>query len=789
MPLKHIFPADLMDYIGELLNQASMGISITDPNQEDNPIIYANEYFFGMLGYSREEIIGKNCRFLQGDERDQEAIKDLRVAIKEGKAISRVLKNFKKDGSVIYNQLTISPIYDAAKKLKFFLGVQRDVTKLHFSLEQVKATESLAKIGYWEFDVRANHLHWSDEIYNLFEIDKEEFGATYDAFLAMIHPDDVKTVNDAYINSLQTQKQYAIQHRLLMKDGRVKYVEEKCESYFDRDANALRSIGTVQDISYLKAVELELYDTVSFLKSYKLAIDESSILSRTDHNGIITYVNDNFCKVSGYTKSEVIGKAHNIVRHPDTQDSLFLDLWQTIKAKKVWKNVIKNRDKFGKAYWVDTTILPILDKNNEIVEYIAVRHDITQMIEQQEQLSYIANNDILTGLGNRYKLLSDISQSSIPALAIINIDNFSHINDFYGHEVGDSAIKKFAKKLSEHRASLGCTLYHISGDEFVVLYKNISKETFLERIDTLEKKLSNAEISLIGDEFALFNFSIGVSFEKKERILATADMALKIAKKSNKGLVIYEDSISLDKEYQNNLKWKKIIKKAIDSDGIVPVFQPIVNNQSQKWEKYESLVRLQEDKKLISPFFFLEISKKTRHYSNITHIMIEKSFEAFKEKRYEFSLNLTIDDILNAEITDYLFSMLEQYSIGERVVFEIVESESIENFEAVMAFIAKVRAYGCKIAIDDFGTGYSNFIYLVKLNPDYIKIDGSLIRDICTNATTELVVKNLVNFAKDLGMKTIAEFVENEAIFEKVRELGIDYSQGYYFSEPKRELA
>jgi len=788
MSINHILPNHLIEYVSELLNQAHLGISITDPNQKDNPMIYANDYFYTMLGYSEDEIIGKNCRFLQGSDREEEVVAEIRHAIKEGKAISRVLKNYKKDGTAFYNQLTISPIYDDENRLKFFLGVQRDVTQFHYSLGQIKATESLAKIGYWELDLITNYLHWSDEVYNLFEVDKESFGASYEAFLELIHPNDAKMVDFTYKNSLKTQKGYSIQHKLLMKDGRVKYVEEKCRSYFDSDGNPLRSIGTIQDITYIKTVELKLNDTLSFLESHKLAIDESSIVSKTDKNGIITYVNDNFTKISGYKTEEVIGKAHNIVRHPDTDKSVFLDLWRTIKAKKVWKNIIKNRDKYGNAYWVDTTILPILDKNDAIVEFIAVRYDITQMTQQQEQLSYIANNDVLTGLGNRYKLLSDINESESPALGIINIDNFSHINDFYGHEVGDQVIREFAQKLSQTKESIKCNLYHMSGDEFVVLYKSTSKELFLDHISLMERKLSNTEIPL-GDDFVIFNFSIGISFESKERILATADMALKIAKKSNKGLIIYKDEISLDTEYQNNLKWKKIIKKAIDGDSVIPVFQPIVNNTTMVWEKYESLVRIEDEDKLISPFFFLEISKKTRHYSNITRIMIEKSFKAFRDNASEFSLNLTIEDILNKEISNYLIDILKEYNIGHRVVFEIVESESIENFEAVLAFIATVKKYGCKVAIDDFGTGYSNFIYLVRLNPDYIKIDGSLIRDICTNDTTELVVKNLVSFAKDLGMKTIAEFVENEAIFLKVKELGIDYSQGYYFSEPKRELS
>ena len=168
--------------------------------------------------------------------------------------------------------------------------------------------------------------------------------------------------------------------------------------------------------------------------------------------------------------------------------------------------------------------------------------------------------------------------------------------------------------------------------------------------------------------------------------------------------------------------------------------------------------------------------------------MIEKSFEAFKDIDVEFSLNITIEDILNEDIKDFLYQMLQQYQIGNRLVLEIVESESIENFVEISNFIKEVKNYGCKIAIDDFGTGYSNFEYLLKLKSDYIKIDGSMIKDIDTNNDAKLVVSTIVDFAKKMNIKTIAEFVENESIEKVIKELGIDYSQGYLHSKPKPEI-
>jgi EAL domain-containing protein (putative c-di-GMP-specific phosphodiesterase class I) len=195
-----------------------------------------------------------------------------------------------------------------------------------------------------------------------------------------------------------------------------------------------------------------------------------------------------------------------------------------------------------------------------------------------------------------------------------------------------------------------------------------------------------------------------------------------------------------------------------------------------------------EDGNIILPFFFLDVAKKTKKYFDITKIVIAQSFEMFKDKDVEFSVNLSIMDILEPRIFNYILMMLKKYDIGSKVVFEIVESEYIENFQTVINFIDEVKKYGCKIAIDDFGTGYSNFAYLIKLKADYLKIDGSLIKNINTDQNSYLVVLTIVEFAKKLGMQTIAEFVENEHIFKIVKELGIDYSQGYHFSPPQKKL-
>lgn len=608
--------------------------------------------------------------------------------------------------------------------------------------------------------------------------------------------------NEAFFDHLQDlkEKEIATDYAYIIKKDGAEFPIEVNAKFINREGVDY-NIAIVRDISERVETEKNLEDlnknleslvrqrtaelqkNIAFLRSYKRAMDESSIVTKSDLKGNITYANDKFCEVTGYTTSEVIGKPHSIIRHPDTKAEVFKELWDTIKAKKIWKGIIKNRKKDGSYYWVDTNVLPIIDEKGEIFEYMAIRHDITELIDQRESLQKIATTDSLTGLGNRYKLINDIGTLSNPSIAILNIDRFSEINDFYGHTFGDELIKKVGETIrsliQNHTTK---QLYRLHSDEFAILNMSLRKADFVKNIDSIVKEIENLSY-IIDDEEVMVQVTSSISFEKDD-LFITADMAMKSAKKKRINLLVYNESLNINKEYENNIKWTNKLRYAIDNDNLVPFYQAIVNNKTGKWEKYESLVRMIDDGKIVSPFFFLDIAKRTKHYETLTKIVIKKSFDTFKDSDKEFSINLTIKDIMNLNMQTFIYNLLSMYKIGSQVVFEIVESEGIEKYDEIMEFINNIKQYGCKIAIDDFGTGYSNFNYLLELKADYIKIDGSLIKNIDTDRSARVLVETIVSFAKELNILTIAEYVENETIYNIIKEIGIDYSQGYYFSPP-----
>lgn len=533
----------------------------------------------------------------------------------------------------------------------------------------------------------------------------------------------------------------------------------------------------------------ELKNSLSFLESYKDAIDSNLIVSKTDLNGNISYLNENFCKISGYTPREIVGKNHNVLRDRTLSEAIQRRLWRATIRKGTWNGRLKNIKKDGTFYWVDATIAPIRDAKGEITEYISIRHDVTELVEQKNELKLLANTDSLTKLGNRNALKEESANAKNLSLILINIDNFSQINDFYGHELGDDILVEFARKLQEIcEVNENLKIYRVSGDEFAILANDMQVHSVVQKAQNIVKFI-NSHIYEVQGETIELSATLSISFEEKDKLHVTADMALKIARRGSKDLIVYDKSMSLDEEYENNMLWTKRIKDAIKNDRIVLYFQPIVDNNTLKANKYESLIRLiDEHGNVITPYFFLEIAKKAKLYKQLTKIVIQKSFENFRENDFDFSINLSVDDIVDKEISEYILEMLAIYNISDRVIFEIVESESIENFYEIQKFIKNVKLLGCRIAIDDFGTGYSNFEYLMRLEADFIKIDGSIIKEIIHNKNSEIITKVIIDFAKRMNIEVIAEFVENEKIFNKVKELGIENSQGYYFSQPKPTL-
>ena len=523
-----------------------------------------------------------------------------------------------------------------------------------------------------------------------------------------------------------------------------------------------------QKYKYMK----ESQENILLLKEYQEAVNQSCIVSKTDVKGIITFVNDSFCQISGYSQEELIGKNHNIIRHPDMPKLVFQELWNIIKnKKKSWKGVIKNRAKSGKTYYTDSLVMPILDKNNEVIEYISIRHDVTAVMNPAKQLAEAVH-----------------SQKSI--LTYVKIAKFEILEEFYDNETLEKIQKNVKNYLFERFQNMNVeNIYQLGEGNYGVLLdkkRNNNPQKLFEDIQDVQKTIQDDKIKL--DDFE-YDIAILVSVVYAgERILESAKMGMKQLLESEKYFIVSNDFAKLRaQKARKNIETLFMIKEAIASSKVISYFQPIIENKTKKIAKYESLVRLiDKNDKVLSPYFFLDTAKKTDYYSKITHIVLEHSFAVLEHCQVDISINLSAIDIEQNETREKIFTLLEKNKHNtSRVVFELLEDETVRDFETIKAFIKNVKEYEVKIAIDDFGTGYSNFERLLDYQPDILKIDGSLIKNIENSDYSLSLVKSIVAFAKEQDIATIAEFIENENIFKIINEIGVDYSQGYFFGKPE----
>ncbi len=543
------------------------------------------------------------------------------------------------------------------------------------------------------------------------------------------------------------------------------------------DGYLLKPIDMTQFIEALKKiiVKIKMTSEVNLLQQYQDVADISTIISKTDTTGKITYVNDAYCAVSQYKCEEFIGKSHNLLRHPSVAKEIYKELWETIKKKKeIWQGVLKNRTKNGDTIYLETTIKPVLDMDGNILEYISIKNDITHTMNQKTRLIDIcdASDDII--------------------LVLMKIENFDDIERYYGQNALRTFEEIFAKQFTEaiqQRLSFR-DLFSLGDGEYAFVKKiqecpltegELKKEllAFQERVNESVVELGEIE----------YDVTILISLAHGENSYENAHYGLKELLQSKKTFIIANNFIQDERELaRKNFEILKMVKVALHNEKILVYSQAIIENSTQEVSKYESLVRLvDEDEKIVSPYFFLDISKRGKYYYQITNRVLEQSFALLHVTDKEISINLSALDIERSKTREKIFELLHRHSdSAHRVVFELLEDEEMKDFELIKDFVAKVKDFGVQIAIDDFGAGFSNFERLLDYQPDVLKLDACLIKNITTHEYSQNVVETIVSFAKRQGIKTVAEYVENEAIYEKVKALGVDYSQGYYFAKPQR---
>jgi diguanylate cyclase (GGDEF)-like protein len=391
--------------------------------------------------------------------------------------------------------------------------------------------------------------------------------------------------------------------------------------------------------------------------------------------------------------------------------------------------------------------------------------------------------DPLTGLGNINRLKEDLEEGHGKAVSmlLINIDRFKELNDYYGFEMGDRVLKDVAEHLKKIVPG-GTALYRVGGSEFTLVRDDAFE---VNEIVEILAELHNLTFESSRLEELRITMTAGVVQMQAERLIEKASIALSAAKQRNKPFEFYRNAKELEMDYKRHIRWMKEVDDAIDEDRVLVYYQPIRSLKDPAEKRYEALVRIVDRHGAIHlPGEFLDVVQHSRLYAKMTHIVLKKCFETFRDSDCSFSINLSINDIKDPMCRNYVYDSLHKFPNPRRVTFEILESEEVSDFELLNEFIRTVHSLDAKIAIDDFGSGYSNFHYLLKMKADYFKIDASLIRHVHRDPDSRILVESIIQFARRLGIETVAEYVESEEIAKMCEAMGVDYLQGYYIGEP-----
>ncbi|MEA2073846.1 MAG: EAL domain-containing protein [Campylobacterota bacterium] len=397
--------------------------------------------------------------------------------------------------------------------------------------------------------------------------------------------------------------------------------------------------------------------------------------------------------------------------------------------------------------------------------------------------------ELLPSVGTHEDLIKKLRSTQEVSYSLINIDNFSNINNAYGYEVGNEILCNVVRYLKIVKPN-SMFLYRYSTDKFVLLDDtSMSEEEIKRTAETILSFFSNTEL-IIGNIELKISLSIGISRGVGLCNISNAELAIKELREAKRNYYcLFNPNSDFVKRQEKNIYWILKIQEAVVNEDIVAYFQPIINNKTGKIEKYECLARIKDDDEIISPYLFLDAARVTGNLSYVTKSLITQSFKKFSGTDFEFSINIAGEDFLLDYLEFYLLKNAQKYDINpSRVFLEMLEDITTLGSGTITKQLDGLREKGFKVAIDDFGAENSNMSRLLEIQPDYLKIDGVFIKNIVDDVKSQIIVNAIVLMCKTSGIKIIAEYVHNEAVQEKMKELGIDYSQGFYFGKPAPNL-
>ena len=598
---------------------------------------------------------------------------------------------------------------------------------------------------------------------------------------------------------VQTPEAQSCELRMLDLTGNTFWVKLDNARVEDLESESDHFRTVIRDISEYKQIEQDL-------KIISRAVESSSsMVIIADLEGVIEYVNPKFTEITGYTREEAIGQTPGILSSGETPDELYADMWKTITSGNEWKGDFHNRRKDGSYYWARNSISGVRDEQGKMTHYISIQENVTRDHELNEQLGFQASHDALTGLINRReflrrceRMLSNFQQGKHEhALCFMDLDQFELINDSCGHVAGYELLRQLGQVL-QNTVRQRDTLARLNGDEFCVLMENCSLDQAHRVATELLQAVNDYQFYWEGKSFRV-GISIGLvaitsPISNLTDLLKQADAACHMARKSGRNRIhVYHIGSAELIQRQGDSKCVSRINQALDEQGFCLYAQSIVSLDESRNQSVELLLRMQgENGKLILPGVFLPVANRYDLIEKVDAWVISKVMNLLAENpaildQYDYvSINLAGNSLNNDHILDLIITQLKDTGIDPgKICLELTEMAVISNLNSAIRFIAILKDVGCRFALDDFGRGLASFGYLKNLPVDYLKINGLFVKDIVDDPLDFVLVKSINEIGQVMGVQTIAEFVESDEIMQLVREIGINFAQGYGIHNPQ----
>lgn len=529
------------------------------------------------------------------------------------------------------------------------------------------------------------------------------------------------------------------------------------------------------------------------------AIDQAVIVAITDLKGIITYANDNFCRISGYAREELLGQNHRLLKSGIHSKEFFREMFRQIANGHVWRGEICNKAKNNSLYWVDTTITPLLGSEGKPIAYMAIRVDITAKKSAEAKISYMAKYDVLTGVGNRAALNEELEEALAGlrggqetfAVLLLDLDGFKHVNDTLGHAAGDELLKAIAGRL---KSVLGesDTLTRLGGDEFAIIQGGAANQREAA-ISLALRVLENVGEPLSIDGYNLaISTSIGIALVPEDAasagdILKKADLALYSVKTQGRNSFRFFEA-EMSKDANKRLQLLADLRAALIRNEFELYYQPVFNAKTGLPCGVEALVRWHHPiEGLISPDRFIPLAEETGLMEPLGEWILERAcMDATSwPDDITVAVNLSAVQFRSRKLFDTILCALVETGLDpQRLELEITESVLLQSGESYGEVIQQLKNIGVSIALDDFGTGYSSLSYLTTFPFDKIKIDKSFTRGLTSSASCAAIVASVLTLARGLDMVVTAEGVETKRELDLLRAAGVQLVQGYLFARP-----